>query len=439
MLLLCMVCCDPSSLRAKNLSVGVPLLRAQAPMPVMKQQPASLLGRVTNETGVPLAAELMVYGRAIVNGRVDLFAMCSTATDSEGKYACNALRPGKYLVSATVTPPAPQAGVKSAPAVYPRTFSPSSVTLADATIVSLEPGATGVADVMMRSSAPGELVGHLSDRPASPSFLVLARYGKFELPVPSHTEYDAASGTFHVTGLPTGEVKVSVGWGTAGRVHHNYGIASVLGGQQQTLLLTELGRRTFSGRLRYSSNDETQPVLPASVELLGLGTHAGWHLEEPVAKDGSFAFPEMADGDYALQVPLESGAYVSGIGGRPNDVLHLNAGMPVESSDVTLGTTAASITGEISSGEVMKDRTGIVLEALSDESVRLISPSPDGHFALSNLPPGSYRVFAWTDITEAEYQNPAELVRQKKSSVEISVDDHSHLTNVELTLITAGT
>jgi hypothetical protein len=70
--------------------------------------------------------------------------------------------------------------------------------------------------------------------------------------------------------------------------------------------------------------------------------------------------------------------------------------------------------------------------------VTVVTPDSNRAFIARNLPPGNYRLFAWSGIEDAEYRNAAELARLKKNSTEIHVDNDSHLTGVELILIPSG-
>jgi hypothetical protein len=47
--------------------------------------------------------------------------------------------------------------------------------------------------------------------------------------------------------------------------------------------------------------------------------------------------------------------------------------------------------------------------------------SPDGHFKVSGLAPGDYRVFAWDDFTQVEYADPDWMRRNSGSGVAVSV------------------
>jgi hypothetical protein len=402
---------------------------------------AAIIGRVTDTHDAPVSADLMIYGRAIMDGRVDIFAMCSTSTDADGKYACKSLRPGKYVVSATVKHLETKLD-QPISVVYPRTFSPAAATLDEASVIQIGSGATRVADIVIQPGPPGKLVGQLAARPKSASFLVRSHFGSFDLPIQGHVDYDPTSGAFSVSGLPRGTYSVSADWWAAEKMHHSYGISEVISEKEKTIILSEVERHPVSGSLRTVNDSLQQPLLPTSVELVGLGEHVGWQLEARVATDGSFAFPEILDGDYVLRTPAGSSVFVESISssGRSGstDILRLRPGEATTGLDVALHSTSATVPGMLKPDGLLPGRSGVVLESLRDQSLLVVTPDQNGKFAATNLPPGDYRLFAWSDLRDAEYRNAAELVRLKKSSKEIHVDNDSHLTGVELELIPSG-
>lgn len=407
-----------------------------------RDRSAAILGRVTDTQNSPLRADLVIYGRAIVDGRVDLFAMCSASTDADGKYECKGLRPGKYIVSATAKPLPSKPDQPPVSVTYPRTFSPSAGTLGEASIIQVGSGATQFADVIMQPGPPGKLIGRLTARPKSVSFLVRTHLGSFDLPVEGHVAYDPASGAFSISGLPRGIYSVSADWWASEKMHHGYGISEVLSEKEKTIAISEVERHLVSGSLHAVNDGLQQTPLPASVELVGLGEHVGWQLQAKVATDGSFAFPEIADGDYVLRTPAGSSVFVESVSppGRAGstDIVRLRPGEAATGLDVALRSTNATVTGALQPDGFLPKRSGVVLQSLRDQSLLVVSPDQDGRFAATNLPPGDYRIFAWSDLKEAEYRNTAELTRRKKSSKEIHVDNDSHLTGVELELIPSG-
>lgn len=410
---------------------------------IRRDRSAAIVGRVIDTNEAPVSANLMVYAQSIVDGHLNISAMCSTFTDSDGKYECRGLPPGRYLVCATAkeSPPVHSGSTRIAPA-FSRTFYPAAFAIADASIVQLDPGITGLANVVMQSGLPGSLTGHLSARPYHPTIVVKTRFGAFDLPIQADTEYDPVTGAFVIAGLPRGTYSVSVDWWDSGRMRNGYGIADVVPGIDEKIIISDVERHAVSGSVHLVNDNLEQPALPTSVELIGLAQHAGWQLDAKVASDGSFAFPEIVDGDYVLRTSVGSATFVSSIttSGRsiPGDVLQLRPGTLAIDLDVDLSLTRATVTGMLDADGFLPGKSAIVLESEEDHDVTVVTPDSNRAFIARNLPPGNYRLFAWSSIEDAEYRNAAELARLKKNSTEIHVDNDSHLTGVELILIPSG-
>lgn len=408
---------------------------------------ASVQGRIVDDKGKPLVASVVVYGRAIIDGKLDLFAMCATTSANDGNYECRSLRPGQYIISAlTKTPdvgesPAKGTVVKDAP-LYPRTFSPGTTDLDDGTILTLSHAEIGIADIVIHPITPFTVKGALVTKPNRPSFLLRARLGSFDLPTEGHVDYDPATGFFTITGVPEAMISLSVDWADGGIVHHEYGVASVAPGRNNTITTVEIMRHHVAGQLVFPADNTSANVFPNSVQLSGLGDRSGWHLEAEVNPDGKFAFPDIADGDYAVLAVTSSGLYVNALGNQAKtvigDVLRLRPDIQAVSTTIQLGSTRAKVSGKVKAGEILPDKTEVLLESLRDSTLTLGNVDPYGNYAFGPLPPGDYRLFAWKDISTVEYRDAGSLAKQKDRSIEIHLDNDSQLSGVELPIITAN-
>ncbi len=408
---------------------------------------ASVQGRIVDDQGRPLVASVMVYGRAIIDGKLDLFAMCSTTSAKNGNYECGSLRPGQYIISALTKmpsidePPVKGTIVKDAP-LYPRTFSPGTTSLDDCTVLTLSHAAVSIADIAIHPVSPLTVKGALVTKPNHPSFLLRAHLGSFDLPTEGHVDYDPSTGFFTITGVPEETISLGVDWADGGAVHHEYGVASVAPGRNNTITTVEIARHHVAGQLVFPADDTSAKVFPKSVQLSGLGDHSGWHLEAEVDPDGKFVFPDIADGDYAVLAGTTSGLYVNALGNQAKtgvgDVLRLRPNMQAVSTTVQLGNTRARVSGKVAADEVLPEKTEVLLESLRDSTLTLGNVDPYGSYSFGPVPPGDYRLFAWKDISAVEYRDARSLEKQKDKSIEIHLDNDSQLTGVELPIITAN-
>jgi hypothetical protein len=399
---------------------------------------ASLSGRVADTSGHPLSVDVLVYGRSIVDGRVDLFAMCSTTTDVEGRYECK-VPPGAYIVSATQKQASAIPQQATSTLTYSRTFSPSENSLNDATQVAVPASGFAVADIVMRANEPGKLHGELTDHPKSASLLVRSHSGQFDLPVKAAPSYDPLTGKFVVDNLAPGTYSIAADWAVEGSPHHEYGIAQVVPKEDRKAVLAELKWHEIAGTLHFGEDDSLKTSLPASVELDGLTDHPGWRLEAKVDPDGSFRFPPIVDGEYVLRTVGGSESFVNSISrsGKPHegDLLKLTSETGEIRLDVKLGVTHASLTGTLDSDNIVSGKTGVVLEAIGDGWMGVVIADKYGKFYFRNLPPGEYRAYAWTDLSKTEYRDPSVLARNRDKSQNVKIDNQSQPSNVELTLI----
>jgi hypothetical protein len=192
----------------------------------------------------------------------------------------------------------------------------------------------------------------------------------------------------------------------------------------------------------FPADDMFAKVFPNSVQLSGLGDRSGWHPETEVDPDGKFVFPDIADGDYAVLAGTTSGLYVNALGNQAKtvvgDVLRLRPDMQNVSTTVLLGNTHARISGKVGVGEVMTDKTEVLLESLRDSTLTLGNVDPYGSYSFGPIAPGDYRLFAWKDISTVEYRDARSLAKQKDKSIEIHLDNDLQLSGVELPIITAN-
>ncbi len=227
-----------------------------------------------------------------------------------------------------------------------------------------------------------------------------------------------------------------------GKMHEGYGTATVIPGKVARIETTEVERHQVSGLLRVVSNQIERDPLPKTVALAGVGEHAGWRLEAKVSSDGSFEFPPVIDGDYVLNTPMGSPLFVESVSlagrSKATDVLRLRPGVQATELDVILQPTSATISGSMKSKGSDSRKPGVILQAEENRNVIVLTPDQNGKFEAVNVPPGDYRLFAWSNLMEAEYRNAAVLAQLEKRYKEIHVDNDSHISGVELEPISSG-
>jgi hypothetical protein len=151
---------------------------------------------------------------------------------------------------------------------------------------------------------------------------------------------------------------------------------------------------------------------------------------ETVAADGTFTLRNVGSQEYRLRVTgLPPGAYIQS--GRIGTVDALNAPFGVDSAQamlqLQLGFSAGHVSGAVSDPRG-NAAAGAQVVLVPDETRRgrndayfTATSDRNGQFILNNVPPGSYKLFAWEDIPEGAYQYPDFLRRYEDRGQSLSV------------------
>jgi hypothetical protein len=146
-----------------------------------------------------------------------------------------------------------------------------------------------------------------------------------------------------------------------------------------------------------------------------------------VSADGGFAFHLLPEGRYRLQTKEEEKVYIRNLFGAgkeiPRQFIPVSRAQSSVALDVVLGETTASVTGTFDGAKPLGETSGVVLESVDDSTIVRVPLDGGLRFRLGNARPGEYRVYAWADMTNAEYRNPAYLARFRDKSKSLMVDD----------------
>jgi protocatechuate 3,4-dioxygenase beta subunit len=173
-------------------------------------------------------------------------------------------------------------------------------------------------------------------------------------------------------------------------------------------------------------------------QLLGGGQMA----TEAVAEDGSFTLKNVGAQEYRVRVTgLPQGAFLQS--GRIGSRDALNAPFTVDDSSTVLQLQIGFSPGRVS-GAVADARgaaaPGAQVVLVPDEARRgrsdayfTANSDQNGQFTLNNVPPGSYKIFAWEDIPAGAYQYPDFLRRYEDRGQTVTVNANGTITaNVRL-------
>jgi len=149
-----------------------------------------------------------------------------------------------------------------------------------------------------------------------------------------------------------------------------------------------------------------------------------------VKKDGSFEIKSVHDGNYAVHVwGLDRDAYLKSLRRGPDDLLE--KGLQVEGGspgkiEVIIGSDGAQLDGSVTDNEgpVIGARVRLVPDPLTAYNhLRIQRATTDqlGHFSLTDIPPGKYKV-------TARPMAPSETAAYKAEPQAITLSENDHKT-----------
>jgi hypothetical protein len=155
---------------------------------------------------------------------------------------------------------------------------------------------------------------------------------------------------------------------------------------------------------------------------------------EAVAADGAFALDYIGPDRYAVNMTgVPAGFYLKSIRSGEHDVLENGLDVTREAPagvEIVLSGNPGGIQGQVRS-EDGKPAAGATV-ALVPQSAgrrlradwyRSVTTGQDGHFQLTSLPPGEYRLFAWDEVEDGAWMDPEFLQPMEGKSLAVTVGE----------------
>ena len=419
----------------------------------------SITGIVISDDGKPVLSRVMIYKWLIRDGRANPGAACSTQTDAEGHYQCSFLPAGEFIVfcsplipdtpsdilpgqsensdSPKAQAPPHQPPVQQPGPSYPITFYPNVTDLNSAAKISLHANEQASANITVHSVPAYDIHGIFQSRPSAPTIELRTQGDYLNFSTPFVPIYQATTGQFTFSAVPQGNYEITADWAGGSAAHH--GVALVTLSVNQEVRIEDSQMTKVRGHLHYPSSPA--PRFPSSITMTSMRVGQRPY-RAIVDRNGSFVFSSVIDGEYELSVAGTNGAFVQSMSilGRdmPNRRIIIGAAQSVGNLEIELGTTTAAVSGEVDVDLVIAGKTGVVVQPMDGGAATLALLDKQRHFTIRNLPPGDYRLFAWSNLDDVEYRNPQYLKAFIKNSTVITVSDNSQITDVDLTAIPAG-
>lgn len=368
--------------------------------------PASIYGKVTDETGEPVYNPRIELIRVWLDGgRKRLVAMGQAESDEFGEYSWSSLPAGSYYLavsggpwyfshflandrlSEAGTPPSPYA-----PVYFPGVTDPRGATL-----LTLRPGEEAHLDFTMRAATGANLRFLCPDTPCSdPVRLYLSGPGGVEM-----LGRTVNSGFDAMRGVLPGQyvVRYTASEGSTRKV------IDVAGGDVEVKLAPKPAP-VVTGSVKFLRGHPRHPVL---VSLLDEKT--GEALTTQIEPDGAFGWRSVAARRVHLVLSGEDGFFIDKmvVDGAPvnHGVIALEDGDAVN-VQLVASDAIGGIQGMVTDGDRPIPTASVILVP-SSQSIGLDSyafqTDSDGSFDFTQVPEGDYVLFA-VENEEFEYANP---------------------------------
>jgi hypothetical protein len=435
-----------------------PLPAVQAPTE------GTVSGRVSSLAGAPLPNIIVHLQRTRYSedGVRELRAVARAVTDDRGEYRLFSVSPGRYYLSAGSPPPLPilpqefiDRGVPAAtqnPATrYGTVYYPTAVDPSGAALIEVQAGVESRGLDLALTVQPtfqirGRVIDSTTGLPPPPgwqvNFTVLPR-GTVG------TRADILLSSYSDGSFVFPEVAAGDYWVIARRMAPSGAILfarlpiRVTNSDIDNVVLAFEPLFSISARLAIEG-DEPLESLPGTAGIVvwlappkgPLGRALGTESWAASVRDGIISFENVAPGEYyvAIGTNLPPGTYVKTVRFAGKDVFNQAVsltGPTLDSFTILLSTKAGRVDGTVTdrSGKPVADAK-VVLVPDSRERVDLYKSeqsSPDGHFRFGGIPPGDYKVFAWTwnKLEPYAYFDPEVLREAEANAVAVHISEAS--------------
>jgi hypothetical protein len=307
-------------------------------------------------------------------------------------------------------------------------FYPTALDVSTATPIEVRPGGiiSGI-DITSRSSRVfrirGVILNGATAQPVSATQVVLVpRNGAIisqAMPVPQNPN----SSEFEIAGVVPGSyLLIAMGSPGGGQAVTAVSPIAVQGANLDNVVITASPPFTIRGHISTVSTTSNtgappnyvvhlDPQLPGLPNALTLGSNV------PVRQD-NFVIPIAVSADYRVTVGTPPNTYTQSIrfGGQDvlRDGLHID-GPTNETLEIVVAPNAGRLEGTVSADKQKMANVTVVLMPTSSLRAQTnlfknVQTNADGHFLFENIPPGSYKLFAWEYVEDRAWFD-AEFMR----------------------------
>jgi hypothetical protein len=420
----------------------------------------AIAGHITNEAGKPLRGiSVQAMKSSYPRGRRELHQVAQVVTNEAGEYRIPVLAPGKYYIRAkpphslTVKPGSDKAYV---PLYYPAASdlarSVALVLRAGEELAGIAMNLVPVHTVRIR----GRVVNARTSLPSKEAEVTLLSDQGETIFSPSQNLSAGTQATFEFQGVPPGSyVLVAQQPGSPQEPKTMWGRTSIEVGDtnlEHADVVVSPGA-DVSGRIRVEgrSTAEISKDISTMVGILELQEASSLASLTPdidnaaVKPDGTFIFREIPEGSYRIDFhPIPAGFYLKSSGAA--DVIETGItvvrGHSPPALELVLSTGAGRIDGSVESDEQAFPGASVVLipdgkQRGQPNYYRQGVTDQLGRFAMRNVAPGDYTLFAWEQVERGAYMDPEFLGQYEDRGKAVHVEEGGHV-SVQLDVIPAA-
>ena len=418
---------------------------------------AVVSGHITNEDGESMIAVRVVAMRRPTEEEMEEdgpfssqkaapVPVATARTDDRGQYRIFGLKPGEYYIQASDSfDPDPYSGGvlvgeeywvrQDMGSEYGPVYYPGVGRIGQAEVVSVRAGDEAQADFSLQRIKMVEVAGRVigQEGPATNTWVSLEPSGE-DAYGESHGARTDDKGTFSIKGVVPGSYVISAYQSNEAenvvKAHARQKVE--VGGENIEGLTIFLGGGvSFEGRVTFVG-EGSEKLDHLHVAFDSVAEEGEWAGQGRVKKDGSLELTSVMNGDYALRVGgLESGWYVKSARLGAEDILE--KGLQVEKGsaggklEIVVSTGGAQLEGSVSEGDqpMVGVRVRITAEPETPYNrIRSARARTDqaGHFLVTGLAPGKYRV-----VAKAGGVSGSDPLKSEAQTITLSEHEHKTL------------
>jgi hypothetical protein len=410
----------------------------------------TISGQISSPGGKPVSGVTVQALKRSHRFGKPVFDEVASAESKSGEYRLTTLPAGDYYVRA-VPVQQPKADTINSN-VYVPTYYPGTTDQSPSTLLALRAGEqlAGIDLALSRVRAmvvTGRVIDALTKSPSSESEVTLVE--EVNVTPASYSVTADAKGNFKLRDIPRGSYRLVAQKTTqSDKDKPIWGQKPVQVGDVDVRNVEVVVSRgvEVSGRILVEGKSNIDLTrLTGVLELEPTSIMRGFTPEVENAslkQDGRFVFQDVPEGNYRINFfPIPTGFYLKAA--QTPDVLEIGVtvirGQPIQALELALRSGVARIEGTVIKDQQPSPGTAVVLVPNAERRsqpryYRQTFADLQGRFALQNIIPGDYEVFAWQEIEREIYLDPDFLGQFEDRGKTVSLKDGANL-NLQLEVI----